>query len=177
MPAYRPDGSPDLAAALGALPTGTPVSEVARRMLDLFTSGEVAPGTRLPPERQLSATLGVGRSAVREALAALEILGIVDVRAGSGTGVVVAGGRGERDCLSARVVARRPFAGYWEYFLEEALFTAPAHPRWGGAACIGPDGRLVKGWLAVQVEGHADAVAAAIEADRKSRPLEVRADA
>ncbi len=85
MPAYRPDGSPDLAAALGALPTGTPVSEVARRMLDLFTSGEVAPGTRLPPERQLSATLGVGRSAVREALAALEILGIVDVRAGSGT--------------------------------------------------------------------------------------------
>lgn len=60
-----------------------------------------------------------------------------------GTGVVVAGGRGERDCLSARVVARRPFAGYWEYFLEEALFTAPAHPRWGGAACIGPDGQLV----------------------------------
>lgn len=43
------------------------------------------PGTRLPPERQLASTLGVGRSAVREALAALEILGIVDVRPGSGT--------------------------------------------------------------------------------------------
>jgi S1-C subfamily serine protease len=57
--------------------------------------------------------------------------------------VVVAGGRGERDALSARLVAKRPFAGYWEYFLEAALFTAPAHPRWGGAACIGPDGRLV----------------------------------
>lgn len=58
---------------------------MARRLLDLFTSGSLAPGTRLPPDRQLAATLGVGRSAVREALAALEILGIVDVRAGSGT--------------------------------------------------------------------------------------------
>lgn len=85
MPAYRSDGSPDLAASLAALPARTPVSEVARRLLDLFTSGDVAPGTRLPPERQLAATLEVGRSAVREALAALEILGIVDVRPGSGT--------------------------------------------------------------------------------------------
>ncbi|KAA9089584.1 FadR/GntR family transcriptional regulator [Microbacterium radiodurans] len=85
MPAYRDTGAPDLTAALTSLPARTPVSEVARRLMDLFTSGDVAPGTRLPPERQLAATLGVGRSAVREALAALEILGIVDVRPGSGT--------------------------------------------------------------------------------------------
>lgn len=85
MPAYPGDRSVEITAALGALPSGTPVSEVARRLLDLFTGGSIAPGTRLPPERQLSVTLGVGRSAVREALAALEILGIVDVRAGSGT--------------------------------------------------------------------------------------------
>jgi GntR family transcriptional repressor for pyruvate dehydrogenase complex len=85
MPAYPGDRSDEISAALSALPSGTPVSEVARRMLDLFTSGSIAPGTRLPPERQLAATLGVGRSAVREALAALEILGIVDVRPGSGT--------------------------------------------------------------------------------------------
>ncbi|MDF2991718.1 MAG: transcriptional regulator [Microbacterium sp.] len=85
MPAYPAARSDDLAAALGALPAGTPVSEVARRLLDLFTDGSVPPGTRLPPERQLAATLEVGRSAVREALAALEILGIVDVRPGSGT--------------------------------------------------------------------------------------------
>lgn len=85
MPAYPGDRSAEIAAALGVLPTGTPVSEVARRLLDLFTSGSIEPGTRLPPERQLAVTLGVGRSAVREALAALEILGIVDVRAGSGT--------------------------------------------------------------------------------------------
>jgi GntR family transcriptional repressor for pyruvate dehydrogenase complex len=85
MPAYPDDRSAEITAALGALPSGTPVSEVARRLMDLFTGGDLAAGTRLPPERQLAATLGVGRSAVREALAALEILGIVDVRPGSGT--------------------------------------------------------------------------------------------
>lgn len=85
VPAYPSDRSADITASLGVLPSGTPVSEVARRLMDLFTSGDLEPGTRLPPERQLSVTLGVGRSAVREALAALEILGIVDVRPGSGT--------------------------------------------------------------------------------------------
>lgn len=77
--------SDQIVDALGALPTGTPVSEVARRLLDLFTSGSIEPGTRLPSERQLAASLAVGRSAVREALAALEMLGIVNVRPGSGT--------------------------------------------------------------------------------------------
>jgi len=85
VPAYPADRSHEIAAALETLPAGSPVSEVARRLLDLFTTGSIAPGTRLPAERALSATLGVGRSAVREALAALEILGIVDVRPGSGT--------------------------------------------------------------------------------------------
>jgi GntR family transcriptional repressor for pyruvate dehydrogenase complex len=85
MPLFRDDSSAEIADALGALPSGSAVSVVATRLLDLFTSGSIAPGTRLPPERQLAARLGVGRSAVREALAALEILGIVDVRPGSGT--------------------------------------------------------------------------------------------
>ncbi|ASN19958.1 FadR/GntR family transcriptional regulator [Arthrobacter sp. YN] len=71
--------------ALGSIGQGSVVSEVAERLLAYFTSGEIAPGTRLPAERQLAASLGVGRSAVREALAALEILGIVVVRPGSGT--------------------------------------------------------------------------------------------
>ena len=68
--------------------------------------------------------------------------------------LVMAGGRGTRDALSARLVGRRPFAGYWEYFIDQALFTAPAHPHWGGAACIDPDGRLVGiGSLLVQEAG------------------------
>lgn len=76
----------ELTAALGGSIKGTTaVSEVTRRLLDYFTSGSVEPGARLPPERQLAASLEVGRSAIREALAALEILGVVTVRPGSGT--------------------------------------------------------------------------------------------
>lgn len=76
----------DVAEALGGvLPAHTPASEVARRLLGYVTGGAVEPGTRLPPERLLASSLGVGRSAVREAIAALDILGIVNVRPGSGT--------------------------------------------------------------------------------------------
>src|SRR3954447_4778056 len=85
MPAYRDDQSAEITAALGALPSGSAVSVVATRLLDLFTGGSIAAGTRLPPERELAGSLEVVRSAVREALAALEILGVVDVRPGSGT--------------------------------------------------------------------------------------------
>ena len=74
-----------LTQGLGAVARESVVSTVARRLLDQLTTGKVAPGTRLPSERQLAATLEVGRSAVREALAALDLLGIVDIRPGSGT--------------------------------------------------------------------------------------------
>jgi GntR family transcriptional repressor for pyruvate dehydrogenase complex len=84
MPAFRDAASP-IAERLTSVPAGSAAAVVARRLLELLTSGDIAPGTRLPPERQLAATLEVGRSAVREALAALEVLGIVDVRPGSGT--------------------------------------------------------------------------------------------
>jgi hypothetical protein len=40
----------------------------------------------------------------------------------------------------AHVVAKQEFAGYWEYLLDEAIFTAPVHPFWGGTALIGPAG-------------------------------------
>lgn len=53
------------------------------------------------------------------------------------------GARGTAGAVACSVVAREPFAGYWEYLLEEALFVAPAHPAWGGAGLIGEDGRLV----------------------------------
>jgi DNA-binding transcriptional MocR family regulator len=75
----------ELTALGGSIASTTAVTEVTRRLLDFFTTGTVAPGDRLPPERQLRRSMGVGRSAVREALAALEVLGVVDVRPGSGT--------------------------------------------------------------------------------------------
>jgi S1-C subfamily serine protease len=60
-----------------------------------------------------------------------------------GDGVTVIGHGGLEHALDARIIARREFAGYWEYLLEEALFTAPAHPQWGGTALVGEDGKLV----------------------------------
>lgn len=45
--------------------------------------------------------------------------------------------------LPVRVVSRREFAGYWEYLLDDAIFTAPPHPAFGGAALVDLSGRLV----------------------------------
>ena len=59
-----------------------------------------------------------------------------------GDPVVVAAGGGTK-AVHAEIVAKQEFAGYWEYYLDEAIFTAPAHPFWGGAAAIGSDGRLL----------------------------------
>ena len=79
-------------------------------------------------------------------------LGKLDVRAigrGSaascqvGANVVVAGQGGRPHALKASVFAKREFAGYWEYVLDEAIFTAPAHPQWGGSALIGSEGKLL----------------------------------
>jgi S1-C subfamily serine protease len=68
-----------------------------------------------------------------------------------GENVVVAGHGGRAHALRATVFAKREFAGYWEYLLEEALYTAPAHPQWGGSALIGADGKLLAvGSLLVQ---------------------------
>jgi S1-C subfamily serine protease len=64
-------------------------------------------------------------------------------RAPVGERVVVAGVGGRPRSVAARIVARQEFAGYWEYVLDEAIFTAPAHPHWGGTALIGPGGDLL----------------------------------
>jgi S1-C subfamily serine protease len=58
-----------------------------------------------------------------------------------GDPVVLADGIGR--AIEANIVAKQEFAGYWEYLLDEAIFIAPAHPSWGGAALIGPDGKLL----------------------------------
>jgi S1-C subfamily serine protease len=60
-----------------------------------------------------------------------------------GDRVVVGGAGGRARSVAARIVAKQEFAGYWEYVLDEAIFTAPAHPNWGGTALIGPAGDLL----------------------------------
>jgi S1-C subfamily serine protease len=64
-------------------------------------------------------------------------------RVGAGDRAVFAAEGGRRHAVAATVVARQEFAGYWEYLLDRAIFTAPAHPFWGGAALIGGDGSLI----------------------------------
>ena len=43
----------------------------------------------------------------------------------------------------AYVVSRRPFVGYWEYLLDEAIYTAPATVNWSGAALLNREGKLL----------------------------------
>jgi S1-C subfamily serine protease len=50
---------------------------------------------------------------------------------------------GENAILPVHVVSKRAFAGSWEYLIEDAIFTAPPHPTWSGAALINRDGELV----------------------------------
>lgn len=50
-------------------------------------------------------------------------------------------GRGQE--VINEIVAKQEFAGYWEYLLDEAMFTAPHHPSWGGAALVDIDGKLI----------------------------------
>jgi len=59
-----------------------------------------------------------------------------------GERMVLAGAGGTTQSVEIKIAGIREFAGYWEYLLDEAIFTAPAHPSWGGAALIGQDGRL-----------------------------------
>ncbi|MHA1548732.1 MAG: S1C family serine protease [Alphaproteobacteria bacterium] len=72
-----------------------------------------------------------------------------------GIDVIAAAAGGASHALATQIVARQEFAGYWEYVLEEALFTAPAHPFWGGAALIGPNGDLL-GIGSLQLEQTSD---------------------
>jgi S1-C subfamily serine protease len=60
-----------------------------------------------------------------------------------GDDVIAIGHGGRAHALKAHLIAKREFAGYWEYVLDEALFTSPPHPQWGGAALVGADGKLL----------------------------------
>ena len=57
--------------------------------------------------------------------------------------VYVVGHGGRAHALKAEVFAKREFAGYWEYLLDEALFTTPPHPEWSGAALLDDEGQLI----------------------------------
>ncbi|GAC1044405.1 S1C family serine protease [Rhizobium sp. No.120] len=100
-------------------------------------SGRVVPGHALAYDQET----GFG---LVQALGPLDVpaleFGDAD-KAEIGDEVIVADGLGQ--FVEAKIVAKQEFAGYWEYLLDEAIFTAPAHPSWGGAALIDEDGKLL----------------------------------
>ena len=60
-----------------------------------------------------------------------------------GDRVVVGGAGGRTRSVASQIAAKQEFAGYWEYLLDEAIFTFPAHPNWGGAGLISAAGELI----------------------------------
>src|SRR6202022_2443539 len=59
--------------------------QVAEQIRRLISDGALKPGDLLPPERELVAKLGVGRSSIRDAIRTLEVMGILEPRQGHGT--------------------------------------------------------------------------------------------
>jgi S1-C subfamily serine protease len=60
-----------------------------------------------------------------------------------GDRVVIGGAGGRTRSVASQIAAKQEFAGYWEYLLDEAIFTLPAHPNWGGAGMISSNGELL----------------------------------
>jgi len=60
-----------------------------------------------------------------------------------GDRVVVGGAGGRTRSVASQIAAKQEFAGYWEYLLDEAIFTFPAHPNWGGTGLISGGGELI----------------------------------
>jgi S1-C subfamily serine protease len=103
------------------------------------SGGRAVPGHVLGYDQETG--FGLVQALARLDLPALELGSSEDAEIG--TDVVVGGAGGRQRAVAARIISKQEFAGYWEYVLDEAIFTSPAHPNWGGTAVIGPAGDLI----------------------------------
>ncbi|HSR75170.1 MAG TPA: S1C family serine protease [Xanthobacteraceae bacterium] len=120
------------------LTIGYLITEAEAIWLTLF-DGRAVPGTVLAYDQET----GFG---LVQALARLDVPPLPLGSSGQarvGDAVVIAGAGGRKHSLAARIVSKQEYAGYWEYVLDEAIFTTPAHPNWGGTAVIGASGELI----------------------------------
>ena len=120
------------------LTVGYLITEAEAIWLTLF-DGRAVPGTVLAYDQET----GFG---LVQALARLDVPPLPLGSSGQarvGDAVVIAGAGGRKHSLAARIVSKQEYAGYWEYVLDEAIFTTPAHPNWGGTAVIGAGGELI----------------------------------
>ncbi|MBN9140980.1 MAG: FadR family transcriptional regulator [Micrococcales bacterium] len=163
MPAYPRSDAHLICDALVPLPAGSGAAAVTSSLLDLFTSGSVAPGTRLPPERRLAEVLAVSRSAVREALATLDTLGVVEARPGAGTYL-----RAQRSAVLPESIRWSMLVG--ERDLDELVELRSAleiHAAWLAAeSAAGPTAARLAPQLA-RAAASLDDLGAFLEADRE----------
>jgi S1-C subfamily serine protease len=101
--------------------------------------GRAVPGHALAVDAETG--LGLVQALGRLNIPPLELQDIAEI--GTGATAVLASAGGRAHAIETQVVAREPFAGYWEYMIEDALFTAPAHPLWSGGALISQAGKLL----------------------------------
>src|SRR4029077_2611022 len=96
---------------------------------------------------------GLVQALARLSLPALTLGRSSDTRVGDP--VVVGGAGGRTRSVAARIAAKQEFAGYWEYVLDEPIFTTRAHPTWGGTALMGSAGELL-GIVSLQMQQAAE---------------------
>lgn len=127
----------------------------ARTIWLTANDGRVVPGHALAYDQVTG--FGLVLPLAKLGLPPLPLGSMADIEVGDSVSVLGHGGRAHS--LNARIIARREFAGYWEYLLDEALFASPAHPQWGGTALIDSEGRLIGvGSLLVQEETDGETV-------------------
>ena len=108
------------------------------------------PGDGRPCARlRFESGFGLVQALGRPGIAPLPLGNSAETRIGDR--VVVGGAGGRTRSVGSQIVAKQEFAGYWEYLLDEAIFTYPAHPNWGGAGLISARGELL-GIGSIQLE-------------------------
>lgn len=101
--------------------------------------GRIAPGHALAVDQETG--FGLVQALAKLDLPALPIGS--SAKAEVGERVVLGGAGGRTRSVAGRIAARQEFAGYWEYVLDDAIFTFPAHPNWGGTGLINSQGELI----------------------------------
>jgi len=103
-----PKSSSEAIAAFGPVARSTVVDAVVERLQGEILSGRLAPGSRLPAEREFAVTLGINRLSLRAALGRLEALGLVATRHGAGTIVTAWRETAGVDALASLIGALEP---------------------------------------------------------------------
>lgn len=101
-------------------------------------NGQAIPGHAVATDTETG--LGLVQALGKMTIPAIEIGSSADLKVNDP--IIMAGFGGSQGSVRGSVIAKREFAGYWEYVLDEAIFTAPPHPFWGGSGLLGPDGTL-----------------------------------